>query len=267
MTFQSFGQENTVWGGGQEYIEMQPRQWYFIPSGTLIENQFTRPLAISYEQPALMAAPNNAYDSNWQYQDPKPNLLSTNDLVWPSDHFRKSITTFTINAGQLWKAGRDCYIMSTHYRKQVIDTSGYIFADWTPVSENDITEIVYVRGTNGSTQIISSDDLSNGIEIDGVTYATDVDGLAITQSNLVGGMILAAPVLVDDGTPEVGEYVTVIPPIVAGTSVSDVNWTYSTNSVNNIEGGPWPSSRILIDAADGSIVVTATMTGSGRSAA
>ena len=106
------------------------------------------------------------------------------------------------------------------------------------VSGAGVGDPIAVAGADGAARVTYLTDPLTGITIDGVTYTQDVEGRPITQANLAGGMILAAPVLVGDGTPDVGETLTITPPVVAGLTIADLAFTYSTSGVTQIKISP-----------------------------
>lgn len=126
MTLRTFGEEGTVWGGGETYIEMLPREWYPVASGTIIQNQGTRPILVSTNPPTTIPYPAKTYDPESQYARVKDSLQDSPLVTWPSPHFREEFTVYKVLPHEVRVIGTDAFIMSATYRLQPISTN--IFA-------------------------------------------------------------------------------------------------------------------------------------------
>lgn len=197
MTLNSIGTENSVWAGGQAYIEMFPRTWYPVNSGDTIENQFPRPIILSEVNPTLVAYTTPVEDNEYAGYGPTglgengspivPRQFQDAGITWPSPHFRAEHTFHTILAGEKVTIAKDAFIMSSHYRLQPI--SNGLIAE--PVSAGDsgggITNVTTTP--EGTLRVLPGyDDPTNGAAGFYIKYWTAanviVDGATVTSTYL-----------------------------------------------------------------------------------
>lgn len=158
-----YGQENEVRVGGQTIVEMQPRTWYAVAAGDTVQNQHWKPLLFSESDDPLPTTP------------------------------RETITAFTILMGEKVTFSVDGFILSSHFRNQVI-SSNCPFAtktlDAPPVGD---PKLIDVEVTFGFEKSIMGGMILIGDEVERKTLTYDdgtieykffdSDGNEVTMTN------------------------------------------------------------------------------------
>ena len=116
--------------------------------------------------------------------------------------------------------------------------------------------------SNGEIVVTYQDGADYSLEVNGTTYTTDVDGAALNRTNsLAGPQWVIAPVLVDDGTPDVGETLTITHGVCYQDGpVGDAAITWTTNAENAVDDSNPAAPTLTLASADQGVTITVTAT-------